>query len=388
MSTSDPLNISGWSEAEVYDLMKAVVEQANAEFSGGDTSRAFDTTPGHVNLVGVRGFADSAPRPSNRNDRYDDTMFVLSVSETGKKTAASFQLSTEFGQVPGHKSLAQVGQHRYWLHFHKLNRRRVDISEHASYPGRVQYRALKPHAEGVRTILDWNQNLRLDGGTKERYNQDALINIHYGGENQPSNWSAGCQILRGWENYRRFIRTVESDHSVKGSILNQLASRPAQDGSRYVVYTLVEGSFVEEVWRKGGFASGSSPASPASLPLDLGDGLAPTASAVEAAYVHVEKGHQGGWYPVSENTLWHGGVHLAAGDAARPTVHACLPGTVVAARLGGRRDGGGAVRQPQLRAGPPRDAAAGGRVRQNEPASGAPTARPPAARSTRPFRAS
>ncbi len=73
----------------------------------------------------------------------------------------------------------------------------------------------------------------------------------------------------------------------------------------------------------------------ASLPLDLGDGLAPTANAVEAAYHHVERGPLGGWYPVSENTLWHGGVHLAAGDGpARPTVHACLPGTVVAARLG------------------------------------------------------
>ena len=72
----------------------------------------------------------------------------------------------------------------------------------------------------------------------------------------------------------------------------------------------------------------------ASLPLDLGGGLAPTASAVEAAYAHVERGPHGGWYPVSENTLWHGGVHMEVGEATRATVHVCLPGTVVAARLG------------------------------------------------------
>ena len=84
------------------------------------------------------------------------------------------------------------------------------------------------------------------------------------------------------------------------------------------------------------FGDGRAASGDASLPLDIGDGLAPTASAVEAAYAHVERGTSGGWYPVSENTLWHGGVHLAADpDGARAaTVHACLPGTVVAARLG------------------------------------------------------
>ena len=75
----------------------------------------------------------------------------------------------------------------------------------------------------------------------------------------------------------------------------------------------------------------------AALPLDLGDGLAPTADAVANAYAHVERGGRGGWYPVGANTLWHGGVHLrpAPDDPDAPrTVHTCLPGRVVAARLG------------------------------------------------------
>ncbi|WP_420457092.1 hypothetical protein [Rubrivirga sp.] len=83
-----------------------------------------------------------------------------------------------------------------------------------------------------------------------------------------------------------------------------------------------------------GYARGGANAS---LPLDLGDGLALAADAVEAAYAHVETGGRGGWYPVGDNTIWHGGVHLRPDpdDPAAPrTVHACLPGRVVAARLG------------------------------------------------------
>ena len=84
-----------------------------------------------------------------------------------------------------------------------------------------------------------------------------------------------------------------------------------------------------------GNGRGSGANSSASLPLDLGDGRALTDAVLEAVYDHVERGHHGGWYPVSENTLWHGGVHLVPGDdPPSRTVHACLPGTVVAARLG------------------------------------------------------
>ena len=120
---------------------------------------------------------------------------------------------------------------------------------------------------------------------------------------------------------------------------------------------------------------------PASLPLDLGDGLAPTASAVEAVYHRVERGALGGWYPVSENTLWHGGIHLAADPdgATRPTVHACLPGTVVAARLGAGEAAEGPfgsrnfvlVRHEM----PPEEGEP-----SDEPTPDAPAVRPPAAR--------
>ena len=84
--------------------------------------------------------------------------------------------------------------------------------------------------------------------------------------------------------------------------------------------------------------------SAAALPLDLGDGLAPTEIAVGNAYAHVEQGGRGGWYPVGANTLWHGGVHLhpAPDDPSAPrAVHACLPGHVVAARLGAGAEGEG-----------------------------------------------
>ena len=94
-----------------------------------------------------------------------------------------------------------------------------------------------------------------------------------------------------------------------------------------------------------GSGGGLAPASvAASLPLDLGDGPALTAEAVENAYAHVERGGRGGWYPVGANTLWHGGVHLrpAPDDPDAPrAVRACLPGRVVAARLGAGAEGEG-----------------------------------------------
>ena len=98
--------------------------------------------------------------------------------------------------------------------------------------------------------------------------------------------------------------------------------------------------FATDLFEDGSQGGGSLAAA---LPLNLGDGLAPTSDAVANAYAHVEQGW-GGWYPVGANTLWHGGVHLrpAPDDPAAPrAVHACLPGRVVAARLGAGAEGEG-----------------------------------------------
>ena len=387
MTRPTPFDFGALSQGEQYDLLREVW-QAAAEDHGlaSNADYTFRTADGEVNLLAIRGF-DGIQATSNTNETFDDVICVVKVA-SGTKRVDVFEASTEYkgwSNAAGPALLIE-GLHPYKLGHHATSR----YSEHGKLTRSTEwpdisgryYRALRP-ARGVNSNFVRDARPRnLLSDPQERAGYNATLNIHYGRTSDVVNNSTtqGCQVLRGLPNYLRFIELVESDHTIRGTSSNELASRPSRDGTRYVIYTVVTGAFVEEVWRKGDFASGPGPASPASLPLDLGDGLAPTASAVEAAYVHVEKGHQGGWYPVSENTLWHGGVHLAAGDAARPTVHACLPGTVVAARLGAGETAEGPfgsrnfvlVRHEM----PPEEDEF-----SDEPASGAPTARPPAARS-------
>ena len=341
MRNPTPLDFDALSQDEQNDLLREVWHAA-AEKHGlaSNTNYAFRTDEGEVNLIAIRGF-DGSQATANTNGTFDDVICVARMLG-GAKRVDVFEAATEYkgSSNSAGPALLIEGLHPYTLGHHARSRysehgRLTRSTKWADLSGRY-YRALRP-ARGVNSnfVRDSRPtNLLEDSGEQGGYNP--TLNIHYGRTSDILNNSTtqGCQVLRGLPNYLRFIEIVESDHTVVGTSLNELASRPSRNGTRNVIYALVTGSFVEDVWRKGNLASGPGLAAPASLPLDLGDGLAPTASAVEAAYAHVEKGGRGGWYPVSENTLWHGGVHLAAGDASRPTVHACLPGTVVAARLG------------------------------------------------------
>jgi hypothetical protein len=75
----------------------------------------------------------------------------------------------------------------------------------------------------------------------------------------------------------------------------------------------------------------AAPAPSVSFPFDLGGGLAPTEDATAAYYQHTEVEHQGGYFPIGANTVWHGGVHLRV-DRGTP-VRAPCDGKLVAARL-------------------------------------------------------
>ncbi|MBN1577236.1 MAG: OmpA family protein [Chitinispirillaceae bacterium] len=68
------------------------------------------------------------------------------------------------------------------------------------------------------------------------------------------------------------------------------------------------------------------------FPVDLGKTLEPTADNVGVFHRHVEKDHDGGYYPLGANTTWHGGVHLRVSRGS--AVCACADGEIVAAKLG------------------------------------------------------
>ena len=331
------------SEEEQYDLLERVWAAAGAQHgTAGDSRFAFATVDGQVNLVAIRGF-DGGRAVRNTNRVFDDVICVV-YRRGGRKRVVVFEASTEY-RGSSHRAgpaLLSEGQHLYTLGNHAASRypqhaRLTRSTTWADIAGK-NYRALRPApGRGSNSTRDRDRDLIVDPGEREEFN--STLNIHYGrtSDNVTNETTEGCQVLRKLPNYLRFIELVESDHSIVGSAANELASKPARDGSRRVVYTLVTGAFVEEVWRSGDFTAEATVARDAALPLDLGDGLALTEDAVNNAYAHVERGGRGGWYPIGANTLWHGGVHLhpAPDDPAAPrAVHACLPGRVVAARLG------------------------------------------------------
>jgi hypothetical protein len=67
-------------------------------------------------------------------------------------------------------------------------------------------------------------------------------------------------------------------------------------------------------------------------PVDLGCGIDVTESNIEEYYLHTERKHKGGYFPLGTNTVWHGGLHIHA-TRGRDVVHACAAGEIVAARL-------------------------------------------------------
>lgn len=334
--TPTEFNFEALSQDDQYDLLERVwVEAAEQHGLAANAAYAFRAADGEVNLFGIRGL-DAGRVIVNTNRYFNDTICVVWRSG-GQKRVDVFEASTEYR---GGNALLIEGLHPYTLGYHPKSRNPVHgrLTRNATW-GTIEgkhYRALRP-APGVNPNFVRDRgggNLLQDANEATGYN--GTLNIHYGRTSDEVNTATteGCQVLRGLPNYLRFIERVESDHSIRGTSANELASVPARDGSRNVIYALVLASTVEEVWRDGSFASGSASTLAASLPLDIGDGIALSEATAEAAFDHVEHGWRGGWYPVGASTLWHGGIHLHPAEATPRTVHACLPGHVVAARLG------------------------------------------------------
>lgn len=308
------------SVEQKYDLLKRVVEKVCAA-DGNDDSYAFQEQEGYVNLIGARGFKDGKSCES-QSLSYDDTLFVV-FKKDGQKKVEAFVHSTEYGSN-GTAYLA-LGQHKYRLHYHKEGlTAHLHLSTAPSYQPDHKYRALEPDP-AVRILRDSDRDGVQDEGEVYEDNNDS-INIHYGGESTPSAWSEGCQVLKGWSNYKLFIELVESDHSIKGTINNELASTPAQNGTRSVIYTLVTGTFIEETLEAGAFV----------FPVKLNGGNAVTAETVETFFKHTEKDHKGGYFPLGANTVWHGGLHIRVPE--RSDVFAIADGEVVAVKLADSSD--------------------------------------------------
>lgn len=268
MKTASSPSLRGLGQSELYDHLRAVIEDSLREhrseneascarFGWSMSDFRFDDGDGRVNLLGVRGFSKDTMAPcTNTNRAWDDTCFVLWQSD-GDKHVESYYLNTEQNIVDpaedalGGKSYLVNGTHRYRLGFHK------------------DTRALEP-ASTVQTLWDKNQNFVDDDSPGGPQWIDS-INIHFGGNGTtPTGWSLGCQTIRNQADYDAFLTRIERDTSIVGAIDNRFAPRPARDGTRVLIYTLVDGSRLAE--------PGASPSpddrSPSAYPRDNDQGHA------------------------------------------------------------------------------------------------------------------
>ncbi|MDH5727804.1 MAG: hypothetical protein OEZ58_02355, partial [Gammaproteobacteria bacterium] len=360
MSNEFPFNLRSYNTDQLYDYLKDVFLRAKKHY-GLDADNDYKFREGNleVNLISVRGFykASKTPVKRNRNDVWDDTLFVVRKDEHGKKTVESFRISTEHKPGRG-MSLMMPGMYRYRLHFHKWPEMKVyteptdavSVADRGEVPTAIEpkplldmnsnsysnpeviqesalghlsvestrksYRAMRiapgqepaKHPSHLNQIVDTNGDLKLGAGEKLSFSES--LNIHYGGakETGPGGYSEGCQVIGKWHEYKRFIRMLEKDPKLIGRMENQLEPPAAEEGSEYAIYTLVEGEFLK-------------PLSVSSLLLDTEVKDLPT--------LHDQR--QGGNFPIGKNGFWHGGLHLSI-DAQKP-IRCVADGEVVAYRI-------------------------------------------------------
>jgi hypothetical protein len=318
-------SLKNLSTDQLYDHLKSVWKRAQTKYAATESVYDFTEVSGQVNLLCARGFSPTALEPveTNSNKKWDDAVFVVWKEGTTKKVEI-FEISTE-QNTAGATAVLVLGAHQYWVNFHKKSATHKKLTELATSPGSYQYRALNPNTTiGVTVFREtgesaddfvYNSDDKLDPG-------NTTINIHYGGAGStPTGWSAGCQVLRNWDRYKAFIKLVEADTSIKGTINNELVTAPAADGTRHVIYFLMTGDDLAPQGQK------------LALPVDLGLGHEVNVDNVRAYYRHTELEHSNGYFPLGTNTVWHGGVHVYTAKGSR--VVACAPGRIVAARLGG-----------------------------------------------------
>ena len=315
-------DLSTLSEEMLYDHLRDTWKRAQKRFGNeGNATYDFQDENGRVNLLAARGFDHEkrVPVPST-NTKYDDCMFLVYKTKEGQKKVSLYQCTTEW-TIAGSESVLLLGQHRYALGNHGISRYAThvslkDVSKRQDL-SKKNYRALRPNPTVRTTLVSDADKVGAVGETSDKAYDAGDINIHFGGDtglvaaDRSGAWSAGCQVIAGIQKYLAFIKIVESDTSIKGTIHNELSEKPSKDGTRSLIYTLVEGDFLATSSANAGVCF-------------------PIVGKDAEAHYSLNEGGQGGFFPIGANNFWHGGVHL---DAGADPIQAIADGDIVAYRI-------------------------------------------------------
>ena len=200
-----PIDTSMLSEAERYDLYRLLIERVGI----------FDTRPGHVNLIGIRGYLNGRPT-ENRPDRYDDTIATVFI-DGGRKRVEEYESTTDPGKPYTEKPLNSAG----CAHL-------MEGRQYLYKPGKHNGRDALVQAGPVTVWRDRDKDHARDAGELVEEGWFG-INIHNGGTGEVvGEWSAGCQVIRGGEQgaaWQSFLRRV-SQHpapTLRYALVNRTA---------------------------------------------------------------------------------------------------------------------------------------------------------------------
>ncbi len=359
------IDLSHLTEPQLYDYLKSVWKRARTRFGNTENDEfAFQEENERVQLIGVRGYSmgggSTTPRGVNvdKSGVYDDTIFIVYRDSNGRKKAAAYQASLQYGPN-GNRDL-MLGQHRYCFGVHKKQQPYINLSDYDVYPSGRGYRALIPFdyqlSKSQPVFSDTNKD--MVAGQNEETGTSNTHNIHATSRNDPKitlpnaqggqgsvndPGSDGCQVISDWAQYKKLIYVIERDHSIKGTRHpvpnnaenqkiwghgNELTPQPNIDGTRALIYTLVEAAFLEDYQLPTG-ATDERAISTVENATALAN--------IARAYSTCENSTNGGYFPIGGNNCWHGGVHVAPGSDNH--VYAPLAGEIVAFRLGSGEKG-------------------------------------------------
>lgn len=155
-----------------YERYRAVIER----------SGTFESAPGAVNLLGIRGYSDGRAVP-NVPDEYNDTIAAIWRDPEGRRRVREFRATVDPGQDYTDQPMNAGGC------AHLIDGQYVyRLGEHKGRPALVQ-------AGPVNVWRDADRDHGRDGGEGAVVVRRG-INIHSGGSgSRVGRWSAGCQVV-------------------------------------------------------------------------------------------------------------------------------------------------------------------------------------------------
>jgi len=190
------------SETQAYDLYVALAEKT--------TGHEVDQSPGRRSVIGLRGSSDGILHwNGNEPNRFNDTLVLLWRETNGKKRVLEFPAHTDTGvnDFGWHNSSSLWPNRRYPYRcgWHKnYNALAIDI---------VNYEVRDDTNKNAHWDSDRNgwltSPLGIEGEDHDR--GGSAHNIHMAGVDGPFSearvdfWSAGCQVIPGYQNWELFI---------------------------------------------------------------------------------------------------------------------------------------------------------------------------------------